>query len=202
MILWAEWYRCVKELHAACSRKVSAMWMTLCIAAFCIQCDMWGVTSFVRALGLQEKCYKSLLNCFHSDAIKLDKLRDLWCALVLKLFTPFRIGGRMVIVGDGIKVGKEGRKMPGVKKLHQESQNNSKPEFIFGHSLQALGLLVVSPLGKIMSVPLVSAIHEGVRFSPSDKRTLLDKFATMFSETVARMTQGGCILVADAYYAS
>ena len=29
MILWAEWYRCVKELHAACSRKVSAMWMTL-----------------------------------------------------------------------------------------------------------------------------------------------------------------------------
>jgi hypothetical protein len=27
-----------------------------------------GVTSFVRVLGLQERCYKSLLHCFHSKA--------------------------------------------------------------------------------------------------------------------------------------
>ncbi len=107
---------------------------------------MRGVTSFVRVLGLQDRCYKSLLHCFHSQAIKLNKLRELWYSLVLKCFTPLRIKGRMVLVGDGIKVAKEGRKMPAVKKLHQESQDNAKPEFIFGHSLQALGLLVVEAL--------------------------------------------------------
>jgi hypothetical protein len=202
MMLWIEWYECVQYLHAACSRKVSAMWMTLCIAAFCIRDDLRGVTSFVRVLGLQERCYKSLLHCFHSQAIKLNKLSELWYCLVLKRFTPLRIKGRMVFVGDGIKVAKEGRKMPAVKKLHQESQNNTKPEFIFGHSLQAMGLLVLGPLGKIISVPLTSRIHEGIRFTPKDKRTLLDKFAAMFTEIVQTMAREGCYLIVDAYYAS
>jgi len=30
---------------------------------------------------------------------------------------------------------KTGRKMPAVKKLHQQSTNNTKPEFIYGHLL-------------------------------------------------------------------
>lgn len=41
--------------------------------------------------------------------------------------------GQPVYVGDGIKVSKEGKKMPGVKKLHQESENVTKPEWIRGH---------------------------------------------------------------------
>ena len=45
-------------------------------------------------------------------------------------------------VGDGIKVGKEGRKMPGVKGLHQESEDVSKPEWLRGHYFSALGLLL------------------------------------------------------------
>ena len=202
MMLWIEWYEVVQYLHAACSRNASAMWMTLCIAAFCTRDDLRGVTSFVRVLGLQERCYKSLLHCFHSQAIKLNKLRELWYSLVLKHFTPLRINGRLVLVGDGIKVAKEGQKMPAVKKLHQESQDNAKAEFIFGHSLQAFGLLVVDSLGKIISVPLTSRIHEGVRFTPKDKRTLLDKFAAVFAEIAQCMPREGCYLVVDAYYAS
>ena len=42
----------------------------------------------------------------------------------------------------GIKVGKERRKMPGVKRLHQESEDVSKPEWIRGHYFSALGLLL------------------------------------------------------------
>jgi hypothetical protein len=45
-------------------------------------------------------------------------------------------------VGDGIKVGREGRKMPGVKGLHQESSDVNKPEWIRGHYFSALGLLL------------------------------------------------------------
>jgi hypothetical protein len=35
-----------------------------------------------------------------------------------------------------------GKKMPGVKLLHQQSESNTKPEYIMGHSLQAIGLVV------------------------------------------------------------
>jgi len=32
--------------------------------------------------------------------------------------------------------------MPGVKLLHQQSESNTKPEYIMGHSLQAVSVLV------------------------------------------------------------
>lgn len=38
-----------------------------------------------------------------------------------------------IYVGDGVKASKEAKKMPGVKKLHQESENSSKGEYILGH---------------------------------------------------------------------
>ena len=37
-----------------------------------------------------------------------------------------KIGNRLLMAGDGIKVSKEALKMPGVKKLHQESDNSGK----------------------------------------------------------------------------
>jgi hypothetical protein len=51
-----------------------------------------------------------------------------------------KLNGQLVYVGDGIKVSKEGRKMPGVKRLQQESANVSKPEWIRGHYFSALGI--------------------------------------------------------------
>jgi hypothetical protein len=51
-----------------------------------------------------------------------------------------------VYIGDGIKVGKEGRKMPGVKRLHQESGDVNKPEWIRGHYFSALGIMGRRPL--------------------------------------------------------
>ena len=44
-------------------------------------------------------------------------------------------------VGDGLKVAKAGRKMPGVKKLPQPSESHTQPEYLFGHSCQAMALL-------------------------------------------------------------
>lgn len=37
--------------------------------------------------------------------------------------------------------------MPAVKKLHQESDGNTKPEYIFGHSCQAVTLAVKAGAG-------------------------------------------------------
>ena len=45
-----------------------------------------------------------------------------------------RVNGRTVVLADGLKRPKEGRKMPAVKSLHQESRCNAKASFIMGHS--------------------------------------------------------------------
>jgi hypothetical protein len=73
-----------------------------------------------------------------------------------------------VYVGDGIKVGKEGRKMPGVKRLHQESEDVSKPEWIRGHYFNALSVLVGA--GKAcFALPLVLRLDDGIKSKPTPK---------------------------------
>jgi hypothetical protein len=69
--------------------------------------------------------------------------------------------------------------MPAVKRLHQQSASNSKPEYIMGHSFQAVSLLVQGLAGDVAAVPLVSRIHEGLVWSNRDTRTLLDKLALL-----------------------
>jgi hypothetical protein len=69
--------------------------------------------------------------------------------------------------------------MPAVKLLHQESQNNTKPEYIMGHSFQAISLLVHCAGGQVAAVPLTSRIHEGLVFSNRDSKTLLDKLVAL-----------------------
>jgi DDE superfamily endonuclease len=201
MLLWGEWFRCVQALRPACARHRTFVWMSLVLAGLSIRTDLAGVSSFVRALGLKASCYRRLLYVCHAPGVRLEVLSASWVRLVLKVFTPLRLGGRLVVIGDGLKVGKEGKKMPAVKKLHQSSANNSKAPYIFGHSFQALGLLACGPLGQLLCVPLISRIHEGVVFSNRDRRTLLDKFAQLVL-TVVRELERGVLLVVDAYYAS
>ncbi|MFM1842727.1 MAG: hypothetical protein RLZZ490_1464 [Cyanobacteriota bacterium] len=69
-------------------------------------------------------------------------------------------------MGDGIKVGKEGRKMPGVKKLHQESEDVGKPEWIRGHYFSALSQLLGTEKS-CFAVPVVLKIHDGIKSKPT-----------------------------------
>lgn len=201
MKLWVEVYRCINILRPACSRTATFAWMMLALVGMCARPDLAGVTSFVRAGWLQERCYLRLLHMFHSSALKLDRLTELWTKLVLMLFTPLTVDGFRVCVGDGIKIPKEGKKMPAVKCLHNESESNSKAEYIMGHSFQVVSILVSGLKNAVFAVPLVSRISEGVVFSNRDKRTLLDKFVIMFTSLWPQLT-GPLLLIADAYYAS
>ena len=120
----------------------------------------------------------------------------------MRLFQPITVGGYVVFAADGLKVPKEGKKMPAVKSLHQESGDNSKAEFIMGHSFQAVSLLAGAPSGQVFAVPLISRICEGLTWRYNKKRiTLLDKLTELFLK-VARIAKVPAILVADAYYAS
>jgi hypothetical protein len=201
MPLWLEWFRCLESLRPACARTATFLWMSLALMGLSVRAELAGVTSFVRALGLSPATYRNLLHLFHSPGLDLSRLSAAWIALVRRLFVPLRVGERVVVVADGLKVPKEGRKMPAVKKLHQESANNSKPPYIAGHSCQALALLVLGPLGGVFAVPLVSRIHEGLVFSNRDRRSLLDKLVALLLP-VANGLESSVVLVADAYYAS
>lgn len=172
--------------------------MIACLMGMTVRVDLMGVTSIVRALGLLPICYDRLLDFFHSPALCLDTLTRLWRGLVVKQAGVLRVNGRPVLVGDGIKVAKSGKKMPGVKKLHQQSESNTKPEYIFGHSCQAVTILLQAS-ESIFAVPLVCRIHEGVIFSNRDQRTLLDKMIILLDSL---KLDEPFTFVADAYYAT
>jgi hypothetical protein len=201
MLLWSHWLNTVQDLRPACSRARTFLWMLLALAGLCSRCDNAGVTSFVRVLNFNPSAYHRFLHLFHSDALDLDVLSACWARLCLKLFRPFEVGQRLVLLADGIKAPKEGKRMPGVKMLHQQSASNTKPEYIMGHSLQAVSLLVHSGAGQVAAVPLTSRIHEGLVFSNRDTSTLLDKLVALLMG-VTRSIDRQVLLIADAYYAT
>ena len=199
MRLWIHWWEAISQLRPACSRTKTFMWFVVCTAGMTIRVDILGVTSIVRALGLHEKFYSNLLDNFHSTGIKLDRMSALWAQLVLTLFPGIvRFNDRLVLVGDGIKIPKQGKKMPGVKLLHQESESNTKAEYIMGHSYQAVSVLVKAA-SSILAVPLAIRLHEGIVQSNRDKRTLLDRMIELLNIVAIEQDY---YFVADAYYCS
>ncbi len=197
-MLWRHWWKLASRLRGACARKRTFLWMVLFLAGITVRADLAGVTSIVRALGLLPTCYDRILDLLHSPALHLETLTRLWCGLVFEQSGIQRFNGRPVLVGDGIKVAKSGKKMPGVKKLHQSSESNTKPEYIFGHSCQAVAVLMRAA-SSVFAVPLACRIHEGVVTSNRDRRTLLDKMILLIDSLEIGEP---FLFVADAYYAS
>ena len=142
MTLWTLWWGWVEALRPACGRTRTFFWMATCLMGMSIRKDRKGVTSLIRALGLRPECDDRMLDFFHSPALHVSALTQLWCALVFRIHPSlYRVRGKPVLIGDGLKVAKSGRTMPAVKKLHQTSDSNTKPEYIFGHSCQAVAVL-------------------------------------------------------------
>ena len=198
MTLWMCWWQALWMLRPGCARLSTFLWFATSVVGLSIRTERLGVTSIVRALGLEKGLYRHLLDNFHSKAIKLDKMTALWTQTVLRLFSrKVEVNGRFVLVGDGIKIGKQGKKMPGVKLLHQSSQANTKPTYIMGHSFQAVSVLVEAGDG-VVAVPLAMRIHEGIVTTNRDQRTLLDKMIGLLD--IVHLPQS-YYFVADAYYA-
>src|SRR5208282_4708733 len=143
VLLWRAFWRAVQPLRPACSRTTTFLWLVVVLAALCLRPDLAGVTSLVRGLGLSEASYYGLLHFFHSPALDLELLTRLWQQTLQRLFRRrlVRVNGRAVVLVDGLKRPKEGKKRPGVKSLHQESRCNANDSFIIGPSLQAVAVL-------------------------------------------------------------
>jgi len=200
MYLWIQLIECIKELRNGCSRTRTFLWMTVVIASFAIRGDLAGVTSFIRCTWMAEFYYDTLRKLFHSSAIKLSELTRLWLLLCFRRFKKYlvHVNGKSVLLVDGIKIPKEGKKMPAVRSLHQDSESNTKRSFIMGHSLQCISLLAGFNR-QYFAVPIVTRICEGVLFQKNDPRTILDKLIELMNNVFGDV---GFYLVGDAYYAA
>ena len=145
-----------------CFRRTAAFrWFVAVVVAFMIREDHLGVTSFVRALGLEDRCYVPLLNFFRSDAVCDTLLQEELYQILIEDGHLLKIQGRNLLVGDGVKVSKEGRFMPGVKRLHQESADSSKAEWIMGSLYGGLSAIVSNGTA-CFATPLSLTVQDGL----------------------------------------
>ncbi|CAN5719139.1 hypothetical protein BH23CYA1_BH23CYA1_23340 [soil metagenome] len=197
MELYARIEQILKNLRPAFSREIPFEWFVLLMWGLLLSHQPAAVTSYVNGLGLDESCYSAALHWFHSKAFRIDEVCQRWGHWLSSHTAAQRLKGRLVYLGDGIKVGKEGRKMPGVKGLHQESADVNKPEWIRGHYFSALGLLLGQGTA-LFATPIILKLHDGIDPVASHKLTLVDKMAAV---CVTYMEQGSYAIL-DAYYAS
>lgn len=186
------------KLRPAFSRQATFEWFVLLLWGVLLSTQPPAITSYLNALGLSEGYYAQALHWFHSNGFSIDDLCYRWGCWLREHPHVRRLKGQPVYVGDGVKVGKEGRKMPGVKRLHQESEDVSKPKWIRGHYFSALGLLLGAG-GALFATPIGLKLHDGIEAVEADAQTtLVEKMATL---CVQFMVKGG-YAVLDAYYAS
>jgi hypothetical protein len=148
--------------RACFSRRATFTWFVAIVIGLMIRHDRLGVTSIIRSLFLLPN-YEPMINYFRSSSWELEALEAKWCDVV-KGFAPLAtVNGAAVMVGDGVKQSKEGKRMPGVKKLHQESDDSSKAEYIFGHHFGGVGILAETGAGKDFCIPLAAELQDGAK---------------------------------------
>lgn len=187
------------------SRKASFKWFVITTIAFMIRTDHIGITSIIREFGIVPVYYESIIHFFHASSWTLMHIKHVWVRIINGCNCLFLENNMPILVGDGVKQSKEARKMPGVKKLHQESENSSKSEYIFGHLFGVIGVLIGN-CTKMFSVPVSATIHDGV--------SLIRKWDDPGYEPVSHVVQiiidacsvsailGHSILLLDRYFLS
>ena len=144
------------------SREQPFRCFVLLILGFILRDEHLGVTSAIRALDISHFWYPRLLRFFRSDSVNTEKLRLFWYKTVKNSGLLIKKNGRCILIGDGVKEAKEGRRMPGSKKHHQESEDMSKPKYIYGYNFGAVDILVGNER-QTFSLPLLKNIQDGLR---------------------------------------
>lgn len=185
-ILWA--------LRPAFGREATFAWFVTAFAGAVMRQDFYGVSSIVRALSLAPICYPALLHFFHSAAWSAKRLYLVWAQWLVRQPVVARAAGRAVLLGDHTKQPKEGRRMPEVTALHQDSETSSKPCFFRGHQWACMSLLGQAQ-GKHFALPIWAEIHPD-SLSQSRAVRLVNvavEFASLWGESL--------FLVLDAFFA-
>lgn len=164
---------CLKPFRRIYTDNRTFFWFVIAVMGLLLRTDTLGVTSIVRAFMLPACTYNCLCNFFHAcgDATQTDRLRRIsepqrtWAEVIASKMADHltRINGRIVFLGDHTKTPKEGHHMPGVKKLTQESQTQSKPDKIHGQMWGSVCVLVGKLAEKLYGIGLSMRIHDGLQ---------------------------------------
>ena len=103
------------QLRPAFSREATYECFVVLVVGVLLCHQPPAVMSYLNALGLGKSCYEKALHWFHSQGLSINELCQHWGDWLTGHSNAHRLRGKLVYVGDGIKVGKEGRKMPGGK---------------------------------------------------------------------------------------
>ena len=161
------------NLQPVFSRHATYEWFVILIWGILLCNQHRAVTSYFNAVGLTQHYYTQALHWFHSQGISAQKLSIMWHKWLITHPKVYRLRGQLVYLGDGIKVGKEGRKMPAVKKLHNKSENVTKPEWIRGHYFGALALLSVTG-SCLKAVPVTLGLQDGIKMAEDDETIIVE----------------------------
>ena len=109
----------LSEFQDCFKRKPAFVWFVIVVMGLMLRSDTLGITSIVRELFLEPKSYYGLLRFFEAKSWKLQELRIRWWQVIKSHAPLYLLEGYLIMVGDGVKVSKEGLKMPAVGKHHQ-----------------------------------------------------------------------------------
>ncbi len=192
-------------------RKATFDWFVIAVFGFIVRLDHHGVSSSIRWLRIQDERYEAFLAFFRSSALNIGCILRHWQLFVAQRHALTTQGGAYVLMGDGIKVAKEAEFMPGVKKLHQESENSGKAPWISGHHFGVIGMLAGNS-EKAFCIPLAAELHEGVaalrqlqgkkapKINGAEKTTIVTLMAELLASAVRNISKP-CVAVLDAYFA-
>jgi len=160
--MWTWMNETLKKFEISIGDKRTYGWFVIIIIGLMIRTDTSGVTSIVRALNLSATTYPLLLHFFKSERYILTRLEWTWQNILASSSLLYRVRGMVVMAGDGVMKSKEGRYMPGVKKLHQESENSAKGEYIFGHLFGGVGVIIGNQCKKMYCALISLRLHGGL----------------------------------------
>ena len=185
------------------SRKAAFRWFVIIVIGLMMRSDKLGITSVIRDLALRPDCYLSMMHFFRASSWSLKTIQKRWFEAVRKFSPLYKEYDFYILVGDGVKQSKEGRRMPGVKKLFQESENSAKPEYIHGHMFGGLGILAGN-IGNMACIPLSIRLHDGLQ-TANDWEDASISCASHVVQMVenawqAAKTFGDSLLLLDRYF--
>lgn len=187
------------------SRKRTFELFVIIIIGLLFRYDTLGVTSIIRCMNLKEDLYESLIHFFKSTAYNLSDLKKVWYQIIAQSEHLYHTeDGRVLLLGDGTKVPKEARRMPGVKKLHQESENVGKEAYIFGHMYGGLAAYASNDT-QAFAIPLSMEIQDGLsetaNWKEGEETRSESHVVRMISNAYDAAKQlGSALLVLDRYF--
>lgn len=151
--------RILHEFRECFKREATWVWFVVLMIGFMVRRNHNGITSIISTLRLSPRLYHTMLHFFRSEAYETEELYKKWIEIVMGLDVVVRISDRPIVAGDHIKISKEGRRMPDMTTMKQESDNSGKGEYIEGH-MYGHTSAVIDRNETSRGLPLMTELHK------------------------------------------